>query len=112
MRLALVLLALAAPAAALAQDVEKLEACIEGVDMEALGDRILAFTDTRGVEARVAGLGAGDRDAAAAYAREVEAEFYAQDPETSALRACLEEAGYFAALERMAPHVCDIPPAP
>ena len=103
---ALVLL-LAAPAAAQDEDdiSARLEACSAGIDPEAVGARADAFAATRGYEARVAELcAAGDRDGAAAFAAEVEADFYARDADAARMRACLIEA-----LGRadFGAHVCD-----
>jgi hypothetical protein len=92
----LLLALLAAPPAAVAQDPADLEArfdaCAAGLDLDAIGSRAEAFTAERGYEARLAELcAAGDTAAAADFAAELEAEFYAQDPEAARMRACLVE---------------------
>ena len=102
------LLILAAPAAA--QDragiEERMNACVAGIDVHAIGVRAEAFADARDYEARVAELcAAGDRDGAAAFAAEVEANFYAQDAEAAGMRACLVEV--LGRADLGADHVCD-----
>jgi hypothetical protein len=94
MRLAIVVLLLAGPAAA--QDPSGIEArmnaCMAGLDLDAIDLRAEAFAAGRDYEARIAELcAAGDHGAALAFAREVEAAFYAGDPEAARLRACIAE---------------------
>jgi hypothetical protein len=94
MRPILLLLLLAAPA--LAQDpnalARELEACTAGVDLEAVGTRAGAYAAAEDYEARVAALcTAGDTAGAIALAREVQADFYAQDAEAAGIFACLSD---------------------
>jgi hypothetical protein len=108
LRLTFALLLLAAPA--LAQDPAAIEArmnaCLAGVDLDAIGVRAEAFADARGYDARVAELcAAGDRDGAAAFAAKVEADFYARDADAARMRGCVAEAlGHD---DFRAGHVCD-----
>jgi hypothetical protein len=107
MRLTFALLLLAAPAAAQDPGIdERLNACMAGLDPDAIGVRAEAFADARGYDARVAELcGAGDRDGAAAFAAKIEADFYAQDAEAARMRGCVAEAlGHD---DFQARHVCD-----
>ena len=72
-------------------------ACFAGVDMDGFAARVTAFAEERGLHARLRALcGAGDRDAAQAYADAVEAEFYGRRSRHRHMRACLERAGFFA----------------
>jgi hypothetical protein len=95
MRTTLALLLLAAPA--LAQDpaaeIEaRMNACMAGLDVRAISARAEAWAAERDYEARVAALcESGDAAAAEAYADEVQAGFYAQDPEAARLFACLTD---------------------
>jgi hypothetical protein len=101
------LLLLAAPA--LAQDPgseERMNACLAGIDVDAIGVRAEAFAEARGYDARVAALcAAGDRDGAAAFAAKVEADFYARDADAARMRGCI--ADVLGHDDFQAGHVCD-----
>ena len=92
--LALCLL-LAAPAQAQDPGEEmqaRLDACLGGIDLDAIATRSEAFASARGYEARVAAFcAAGDEAGATAYARELQDEFYAQDADTTRMRDCFVE---------------------
>jgi hypothetical protein len=94
MRLTSALLLLATPAAAQDPGIEeRMNACLAGIDVDAIGVRAEAFAAARGYDARVAEFcGAGDRDGAAAFAAKVEADFYARDAEAARMRGCVAEA--------------------
>jgi hypothetical protein len=85
-------LLLAAPALA-QDDIEaRFDACIGGIDVDAVGARAEAFAAARGYEARVAELcAAGDVAGATAFKKELEAAFYAGDPDAARMRACLAD---------------------
>jgi hypothetical protein len=89
------LLLLAAPALAQdpAADMEaRMNACMAGLDIQAISARAEAWAAERDYEARVAALcESGDTEAAEAYADEVQSSFYAQDPEADRLFACLTD---------------------
>ena len=93
--LALCLL-LATPA--LAQDpgaeIEaRLDACLGGIDVDAVGARAEAFAAALDHEALVAALcAAGDDAGATVFTKEVEDAFYTGDPDAARMRACLVEA--------------------
>ena len=93
MRLFAVALLLVVGAQVFGQEADleaQLEACVSGVDLEAIGRRAAAFAEAKGYDARVSVLcGAGDLEGAAAFAAEVEDEFYAQDAEAARVRACM-----------------------
>jgi hypothetical protein len=70
----------------------QLEACVAGMDMEAIGERAEAFAEARDYDARIAALcAAGDHAGADAYATETAAAFYAGDAEAGRARDCMAD---------------------
>ena len=92
---AVLCLLLAGPALAqdAAEDIAtRMEACMAGVDLDALAARAEAFSDAQDYQARLDALcAAGDPEGAAAYAAGAEESFYAADPDAATLHACLTD---------------------